>query len=95
MGSPDYHERTRKEAAVFTRQLVRQFGEPPPGCRFKLRANPHDFGTYHDLEIVFDDADEVAVDYAFKVEGGTPEYWDEIARSELGRAGAGPLEIAA
>ena len=47
VGSEDYAKNARLECKAFAAQLMRTFGEPPPGCSFKITSNPHDFGTYH------------------------------------------------
>jgi hypothetical protein len=87
LGSDDYLARTKAEIKAFCNQLIRTFGPPPPGAFFRAKANAHDFGTYHELAVYFNDEDEEAVDYAFKCEGEGPEYWDEEARKELAEAG--------
>lgn len=66
----------RLEVARFRDLLVSLF-PPPAGARYKIASNAHDFGTYYDLEIVFNDADEEAAEYAYMVEGAAPEYWPE------------------
>jgi hypothetical protein len=44
--------------------MIRQFGPPPEGAYCKTRSNPHDFGTYYELAIYYDEHNEVAVAYA-------------------------------
>lgn len=83
VGSENYTERSRKECQAYINQLTRIYGEPPFGARYKISSNPHDFGTYHEVDIVFDDQNEAAEEYAYKVELGC-ENWDDEARKELG-----------
>ena len=83
LGAPDYYSVAKKEIIVFISQLIREHGEPPRGARYRITNNPHDFGTYYDLNIEFDDENDEASEYAYKVEGDLPEYWDEIAIKEL------------
>jgi hypothetical protein len=87
LGSGSYHEFINLETSAFINQLRRAFGQEPPGCQFKVTKNPHDFGTYSDVEIVFDEDDEDASDYAYDVESELPEYWDDEAKEELIRGG--------
>ena len=82
LGDPDYSSRARKECRAFINQLIREFGEPPSGVGFRISQNPHDFGTYLDVEVRFRDDDE-AVEYAYNLEANLPEYWDEEAHKEL------------
>ncbi len=86
LGAPDYHRRTRAECRAFIGQLHRQFGEPPAGAWLKVRRCEHDFGTYHELVVRFDDSCEQAVDFAYQLEGELPLQWDDIARAELEEA---------
>ncbi len=83
LGSPEYLRRSRKECMAFIHQLKRVFGEPPSGASFKMTTNPHDFGTYRDVDIVFNDEDDAASEYAYKVEANLPEFWDEESLKEL------------
>ena len=75
--------RAKKECNSFVGQLTREHGEPPPGVRFKITSNRHDFGTYYDVEIEFEEDDEFAVEYALMVEGDLPFEWDDISKAEL------------
>ncbi len=84
VGESDYHERTQQEGRAYIAQLRRQFGEEPYGCRFKLKAFPHDFGTYHEVCIEYLDDVPESVEYAFKVDNECPAAWDSEARIELG-----------
>lgn len=86
VGSPNYYERAMRELRAYRAQLIRQHGEPPAGARYKITRNGHDFGDYHAVEILFDEKDEAATAYAFKVEADMPGEWDAEARAELGLA---------
>jgi hypothetical protein len=76
--------RARLECRVLRDQMIRQFGPPPEGAYYKTRSNPHDFGTYYELAIYYDEHNEAAVAYAFKVEREYPQVWDAQARQALG-----------
>ena len=84
VGSEDYHERVYREGRAYISQLIRQHGEPPEGADLRIKANAHDFGTYHEVVVVYDPEDEAAVKYAWDLEGNTPGRWDDEARKELG-----------
>lgn len=87
VGSPDYFERSRAECKAFAAQLLRQFPDQPDSTYFIVKAQAHDFGTYREVVVVYDDADEESLNYALKVEGNTPANWDEQAKQELAAAG--------
>ena len=83
LGDANYSIRARQECRAFIQQLKREFGEPPAGATFKITQNPHDFGTYLDVDIQFNDEDDAASEYAYKVEANLPEFWDAEAKKEL------------
>jgi hypothetical protein len=81
---PNYSPtRARSECKAFMAQLIRQFGAPPPDAYLRIKANPHDFGSYLEVEVVYSDEDEDAVKYAFDMENNSPTQWDAEARREL------------
>jgi len=87
VGSEDYSKNARLECKALAAQLIRVFGEPPAGTSYTVRSNPHDFGTYLELAIRFDDEDEVGSNYAYEVEGNLPQVWDAEAKSFLASGG--------
>ena len=84
VGSPDYKTRMIKEINAFINQLLRQFGPEPKGAEIRVKGFPHDFGTYHEVVVFFDDNNEEAVNYAYKIENEAATRWDEEALIELG-----------
>lgn len=84
LGTPDYHDRARRECRAYIARLRRAMGPEPPGARLALKANPHDFGTYLSVVCHYETGDEQATDYAFRCEAEGPEAWDDQARAELG-----------
>lgn len=87
VGSANYAAQGRKECNALIGQLRRTFGDEPGSASLYVKANPHDFSTYYTVECRYDDADEEAMDYAFRCEGEYPEEWDATARAELGLTG--------
>lgn len=82
---PNYNpQRARLECNTFRDQLRREF--PEATCQFVVKSFPHDFGSYMEVCAVYDDTDEVQVDWAFRAESDTPEYWDQESRELLGLA---------
>ena len=84
VGQDDYPEQSRKECRAYVAQLHRHFGEPPEGAYFAVKSFPHDFGSYREVCVVFDDENEKAREFAYKCEAETPAEWDAQARQELG-----------
>jgi hypothetical protein len=84
LGAADYATRGRKEMRIYRKQLERQFPDLPDGVYFTIKGFPHDFGTYHEVCVVYDDSDESACSAAYNVENNIPAKWDDQARIELG-----------
>jgi len=80
VGSNDYHSRARLECQTYRDQLLREFPAIPESCRFAIRSNPHDFGSYLSVVVYYDSA---SVDYAFHVENNLPESWDSESLAKL------------
>lgn len=77
LGGPNYHQDSIFECLAFIDMLTRTLGDPPPGAYLKRISCSHDFGTYHDVAVVYNPEIEEAEEYALKVEGSIPDRWDE------------------
>ena len=85
VGMPDYDgQKAVAECKAFIHQLRRQFGEEPAGAQLRIKTFPHDFGSYLEVCIIFDEEVEEQVNYAYGIEGALPEDWDDEAKKELG-----------
>lgn len=73
----DYLLAMRVECKRFKDLLVKAF-PPPMGGYYKIKSNSHDFGTYLEVEAVFAEDDEKAVEWAFNVEAKIPGTWEEL-----------------
>ena len=87
LGAPDYYELSKIECQAFRDQLIRTFGNPPGNASITIGQNPHDFGTYLDLRLNFNDDNEDETDWAYKIEGNTPYNWDEEALAYIASKG--------
>lgn len=87
VGSDDYREKTRVEIAQYIAQLTRMFPIPAhlqnAGVRFKMKANDHEFGTYHTAIVRYPAENEEAIAFAYFIENSTPEKWDASAASQV------------
>ena len=79
LDSPNYYREVRVEIKAFTDQLIRVFGEPPPGVVFKTNRNLHDVGVYYDILIAYDDQQEQQLEYVMNMVNNLPENWDKKA----------------
>lgn len=87
VGTPNYSELGLMEARVLISQLRRIHGPEPTATRIRTIRCQHDFGTYHDVAVEYDDDSTESVDYMLKIESGIPDSWDEQAREELSTQG--------
>jgi hypothetical protein len=83
VGSENFTANARKECIMFIKQIRRTFGVEPEGATLSIKSSNHDLGTYYDVVCYFDDNNEVASDYAYRIDNELPEYWDEEAKKEL------------
>lgn len=77
---------SRIECAVYAEQLRRVYGPEPAGATLYTKSNRHDFGTYLEVAVRYDEDDEAATDYAYKCEAGL-DTWDDISKAKLAEAG--------
>lgn len=77
------HALARAETDIYRRQLEREF----PAGEFRVRAFPHDFGTYYEVVALYGEELSTATnEAAFEAECGRGK-WDEEALAELEAAG--------
>ena len=75
-GTPDYNAvAAREECYRFIRAIRITVGHEPQGSWLTVRSNEHDFGTYYEVNVKYDDNYPEAIDYAFKVESEAPTTW--------------------
>jgi hypothetical protein len=58
------------ECTVYRAALIARFGVPPGGARLAIKTHSHDFGSYAQVEIVFDRDDAESVAYFEQIEDG-------------------------
>lgn len=79
VGRDDYNERSRRECAVYIRQLQRVFNFPDATIlKFVRRGFPHELGRYHEVVAVMTAEGAEVFD-----EDRLPHAWDHVARAEL------------
>ncbi len=79
VGTDDYLAKARVESKVWVDQLERKY----PDLDFRLKSFPHDFGTYLEVVIMYDDDDPKEVKAVFRVEATLPRHWDKVAKKLL------------
>lgn len=77
LGSDDYVRNARIECRAYIAAIRKVCGHEPDGARLTVKSQPHDFGTYYEVAVVFNPDDQEAVEYAVKVERGVPTTWEE------------------
>jgi hypothetical protein len=85
---PNYNEsRARAESKAFIELIRRVIGIEPEGAELRVKRNTHDFGTYLSVVCRYDSNNEVALNYAFKVDNKCPLSWDDKTIVELDEDG--------
>ncbi|MHA2099648.1 MAG: hypothetical protein ACW99A_13310 [Candidatus Kariarchaeaceae archaeon] len=82
----DYMSAMRKEAVAYREQLLRMFPIPTDlkmDVVYKIVGRSHDFGTYLEIVIRFNENNPDAKKYVRMVENNEPEEWDDEARAIL------------
>ena len=77
LGSPDYATKALAECERYIDVLRKKLGKEPEGARLRVKANPHDFGTYYEVVCDFDTELLESQDYAFKCDSNGPSTWDD------------------
>lgn len=98
VGSEGYENLARLECCVLREQILRTFPLPLEAAGragLRVASNPHDFGTYLDLVVEFDPQCQAAVDWAFLLDMGMPQFWDNEALATLCDAGYPRTRLAA
>jgi hypothetical protein len=75
VGRYDYEAAAKREGSRFIELIRKCCGREPEGAKLALKSFPHDFGTYYEVVCYFDDDNEKAKNYAFKVEREAPDEW--------------------
>lgn len=85
VGDINFRENANKEMKAYIRQLERMFPDyVKHGIYFDKKWFSHDFGSYGEVCIYWNNDNEEARNYAYYCEQNTPSNWDEEARKELG-----------
>lgn len=77
VGQPDYRRRALAECHRFIALLRKTFGPEPEGAELRVKAFPHDFGTYYEVVCHYDTDIPASVDYALHCEAQMPVTWGE------------------
>jgi len=77
VGAENYCELSRKECRRYIELLTKIFAPIPANASFFVKTNPHDFGTYHEVDVRHDLNDLVATQWAYHVDNNLPEHWSD------------------
>ncbi len=83
LGHDSYELLSKIECETYIAFLLRNFPRIPEGCRFKITSNPHDFGTYRDVELFYNEDNKKHAAYAYKLDAKIPDKWDAEALKRL------------
>lgn len=77
VGVSNYQQKAIKECQKYIKLLKKKFPDRPKECVFIIKSNPHDFGSYLEVNIKFDDESSDQKEYAYNVERNRPETWND------------------
>jgi hypothetical protein len=81
VGQPDYRKKALAECHRFIELLRKTFGPEPEGAELRVKAFPHDFGTYYEVVCYFTPDLRASVEYALRCESEMPATWEEESKS--------------
>lgn len=70
----DYMPEMRAEALRYVAMLEARFPNAPG--EFRVKSNPHDFGSYLEVRYYYNNEDENELNWAYFIEGNLPSRWD-------------------
>ena len=85
LGSDNYDKLSRIELNAYVHQLERMFPyvKNSDSLKFAAKRFNHDFGTYAEVVIYFDTANDFEYNCAIDIEHNLPMNWDKEAREEI------------
>ena len=74
----------REEAERMIRGIKNYFSSMDlTKVKFIIRNNPHDFGYYHSIDLIYDENDENSCNIAYAIEGHIPHTWQELENETM------------
>lgn len=93
VGESNYTARSRLEIDQYISQLWRVLSKrdinktnAPIGFKIVRKSFSHDYGTYYEAAVVYDENHIKGIDLAFWLEENVPTEWDEEAKKVLNEA---------
>lgn len=88
VGSNNYSRSMRMETRALINQMERIHPSPTDdhasfNAYYTVKSFPHDFGSYHEVCVVYDPDHEPSIKWAMEAESLLPEKWDSQAKNEL------------
>lgn len=78
VGETGFRERAKKEMQLYIDQTYRQFSELENSSVYlKAKWFQHDFGSYGEVVVCYDDENPEQIELALKIEREVLDYWDE------------------
>jgi hypothetical protein len=82
--APKQPELNRAECRIYKAMLERLHPVPEGvDAYYCIQSNPHDFGSYREVGIKYNENDRAAGNWAWDMQDNSPSNWDDQARKEL------------
>lgn len=85
VGSENYQKRSTVECRAFAGQCRRVLEKKYPDYTvlIMVKSFPHDFGTYREVVVLYDDENKSEIEQALYLESADLSNWDKEAKEEL------------
>lgn len=77
VGTADYARDAKAECRAYIEAIRSVCGPEPEGARLTIKSQPHDYGSYYEVAVVFDGNDPAACAYAAKCDEDSPTTWEQ------------------
>jgi hypothetical protein len=78
VGMPSYdHAEAMNELRHYKEMLRERFPDAEEYVSFRIKAFPHNLGTYHEVCVVYDYYNAMAIEWAYFIERHLPEKWTD------------------
>ena len=83
IGDPDYYGKARAEGRRMIAQIDKHYPLPENASMgyTTLKSESHEYGSYYQIKIIYDDECELSTNWAYSIEGddlGALRCWDEL-----------------
>ena len=76
-GDSRYRQNAFRECQTYIQAIRNYLGYEPEGACLEMKGFDHGLGVFYEVVCFYDEANQAAVDYAFRCESQAPHTWEE------------------